>query len=143
MTSIALQRSHDPGTCSACGWRAFGIGLHERTWVQHGVAWTCQSLECISTTKRLISMPIKNADAFEGLALNHASRERALPLLTEAMTALYEVGVRDLDAATPEQFEQAAAALVENGTLQNEFAEALALFGKKLRDDLASDAAPF
>ena len=144
--TIIMTRTHDPVACCVCQRRSTGVGIHERTWVQRGVAWTCDAPECISAAKRLVAMPAKTLDAFEGMALNIAAKSVALPILTAAMTALYDLGVRDLDQATPEQFEAAADALTRDGItseLQVQLAGALESFGSALRDQVAGNAAPF
>jgi hypothetical protein len=90
-------------------------------------------------------MHITKLDAHEGSAIIAAAKAISLDTLTDCMTALYDIGVRNLDEATPDQFEHAAVKLAEGGIvspLANRISEALAVFGSTLRDEL-SNKPPF
>ena len=142
MAVLIARRSHDPATCTVCGRQAAAIGHHDRRWKQEGVLWSCRSPKCLSIIAKVANMPAEQLKAYEGAALIAAARRVALPLLTDCMTALYEAGARNLDEATPEQFDAAAHAMMDGGAasaLVIHLSAALAAFGNHLHSELQTD----
>ncbi|MBX9874669.1 MAG: hypothetical protein K2X84_07410 [Beijerinckiaceae bacterium] len=139
MTTILMQRTKDPETCMACGRLAIGLGVHEpKKAVQ---AWVC-SADCYPATRTLTTMKANELIAIEKTACNVAARAVSETVLNEVMGAMWDAGVRDLSAATPEQVTQAIGTL-NSGAIAGQVEAALVAFGASVKQQLADGACPF
>lgn len=139
MTDIIMQRSKDPETCMACGRLAVGMGVHEPKKPVH--AWIC-SPACYPVTRTMTTMKSNELIAIEKTACNVAARTIAEATLNEVMGAIWDAGVRDLSAATPEQVTQAIITL-NGGPMAGQVEAALIAFGASIKQQLADGACPF
>ncbi len=139
MTVIIMQRSKDPETCMACGRLAIGLGVHEPKKPVH--AWVC-SPACFPVTRTLTTMNGNNLVKIEKDAVEAAAQSVSEAVLNEVMGAIWDAGVRDLSAATPEQVTQAIGAL-NAGPLAGHVEAALIAFGASVKQQLADGVCPF
>lgn len=139
MTAILMQRSKDPVTCMACGRLAIGLGVHEPKKPVH--AWIC-SPACFSVTRTLTTMNGNNLTKIERDAVEAAAQSVSEAVLNEVMGAIWDAGVRDLSAATPEQVTQAIGAL-NAGPMAGQVEAALIAFGASVKQQLADGVCPF
>ena len=139
MTAILMQRSKDPETCMACGRLAIGLGVHEPKKPVH--AWIC-SPTCFSATRILTTMNGNNLTKIENDAVEAAAQSVSEAVLNEVMGAIWDAGVRDLSATTPEQVTQAISAL-NAGPMAGQVEVALIAFGASVKQQLADGVCPF
>ncbi len=144
MTAILMQRSKDPETCMACRRLAVGLGVHEPDeWGKSRrtkIAWICSPV-CFPVTRTMITMKSNELIAIEKTACNEAARAVAEATLKEVMSAVWDAGVRDLSAATPEQVTHAVITL--NSALAAQVEAALIAFGASVKQQLADGVCPF
>lgn len=146
MTSILLRDDDQPYTCSCCGRLAVGLGLHwprkgERADRTKRVAWLCDDRACMATTRILITMKDNELMAVERRGCEAAAAAVTEQILTEMMGAMWDAGVRDLQAATPEQITTALDSLQRPMT--DQVGMALIAFGKAVKADLQDGNCPF
>lgn len=138
MTGILLQRSKDPYTCMCCGRLAIGMGVYEKN--KPLVAWICGH-DCYAPTKVLIDMKSNELIACEKRACEAAAEQVTEAVVNEVMGAMWDAGVRDLSAATPEQVTAALASLRDPMAARVE--EALVAFGASVKSQLQNGECPF
>jgi hypothetical protein len=145
LPAIIMQRSAEPVTCMACGRQSIGLGVHEAKKPPGDTprAWTCDNPDCIEATRVMVRKPLAGLNAYEVRALGEAAKVVADDALRACMEALYESGARDLDALTAEQVDLALERLIVNGALAELIKQALATFGRQLRNDVLNSNAPF
>lgn len=139
MTGILLQRSANPITCMCCGRLAIGLGVYEPR--KPLVAWVCHDRDCAAATKVLIDMKTNELVACEQRACEAAAEKVTESIVNEVMGAMWDAGVRDLSAATPEQVTKALASLGRPMAVQVE--NALIAFGASVKSQLQNGECPF
>lgn len=138
MTAILLQRSKEPYTCMCCGRLAIGMGVYEPR--KPLVAWICGP-DCYATTKVLTDMKSNELIACEQRACEAAAEKVSETVVNEVMGAMWDAGVRDLAAATPEQVTAALASL--GAPMAGQVEAALIAFGASVKQQLQNGECPF
>lgn len=140
MTRILLQRSKDPITCMCCGRMAIGLGVYEKP-NKPVVAWVCNDRACSDVTRILVTMTSNELIALEQRACEAAAAAITETTLNEMMGAMWDAGVRDLSAATPEQVTAALASLQK--PMAGQVEAALIAFGASVKQQLQDGECPF
>ena len=140
MTSILLQRSKDPCTCMCCGRMAVGLGVYESP-NKPVVAWVCNNRICSDCTGVLVTMKSNELTALEQRACEAAAEKVVETVVNEVMGAMWDAGVRDLSAASPEHVISALAYLKAPMAAQVE--AALIAFGASVKQQLQNGECPF
>lgn len=138
--AILLQRSKDPALCMCCSRMAVGLGVYEKP-NKPVVAWVCNDRSCSDVTRILVTMKSNELIALEQRACEAAAEKVTETIVNEVMGAMWDAGVRDLSAATPEQVTAALASLQRPMTEQVK--AALMAFGDAVKKDLEDGECPF
>lgn len=139
MTAILLQRSAQPYTCMCCGRLAIGLGVYEPR--KPLIAWVCDDRACAAATRVLIDMKANELVACELRACEAAAEKVTEAVVNEVMGAMWDAGVRDLSAATPDQVTKALASLARPMTAH--VGAALIAFGGSVKSQLQNGECPF
>lgn len=140
MTAILLQRSKDPALCMCCSRMAVGIGVYEKP-NKPVVAWVCNDRTCIACTGVLITMKSNELTELEHRACVASAEKVTETIVNEVMGAMWDAGVRDLAAASPEHVTSALANLKASMAAQVE--AALIAFGASVKQQLQNGECPF
>lgn len=140
MTDILLQRSKEPYTCMCCSRMAVGLGVYEKP-NKPVVAWVCNNRTCTDCTGVLITMKPNELIACEKRACEAAAEKVTEAVVNEVMGAMWDAGVRDLSAATPEQVTAALASL--KAPMATQVEGALIAFGASVKAQLQNGECPF
>lgn len=140
MTRILLQRSKDPITCMCCGRMAIGLGVYEKP-NKPVVAWVCNDRACSDVTRILVTMTSNELIALEQRACEASAEKVTEAIVNEVMGAMWDAGVRDLSAASPEHVTSALASLKAPMAAQVE--AALIAFGASVKQQLQNGECPF
>lgn len=139
--TILLGKKGDkfPLLCSVCGRSASSFG----TCAQHGspIAWLCESPACLKIAKKVYNM--KKLDRYEEVAIAEAGGKIIDALLENALGAIWDQGVRDLNALD----EKAYAAVADKVRDGDDYHKALETFlneyGASIRRQFDNNDPPF
>jgi hypothetical protein len=140
MTGILLQRSKDPALCMCCSRMAMGLGVYEGP-NKPVVAWVCNDRTCTDCTGVLVTMKLKELTALEHRACEASAERVTETIVNEVMGAMWDAGVRDLSAASPEHVTSALANL--KGPMVAQVEAALIAFGASVKQQLQNGECPF
>lgn len=140
MSAILLQRSKNPALCMCCSRMAVGLGVYEGP-NKPVVAWVCNNRTCSDCTGVLVTMKSNELIACEKRACEAAAEKVMEAVVNDVMGAMWDAGVRDLSAATPEQVTAALASLKAPMALQVE--ASLIAFGASVKSQLQNGECPF
>jgi len=97
MTALIGRRGDpEPTTCCVCGRLAHGIGVAPSE--KKPIAWLCTDPTCIDLGNRIYVMQSKELNRLETLAIERAGQMQSGDLLECVLGALWDSGVRSLDA---------------------------------------------
>jgi len=140
MTGIVLQRSRSPALCMCCSRMAVGLGVYEGP-NKPVVAWVCNNRTCSDCTGVLITMKSNELTALEHRACEASAEKVTEAIVNEVMGAMWDAGVRDLAAASPEHVTSALAHL--KGPMAAQVEVALIAFGASVKQQLQNGECPF
>lgn len=138
--AILLQRSKDPALCMCCSRMAVGLGVYEKP-NKPVVAWVCNDRTCTDCTGVLITMKMDELTKLEQRACETAADKVTEAVVNEVMGAMWDAGVRDLAAASPEHVTSALANL--KAPMAAQVKVALMAFGDAVKKDLKDGVCPF
>lgn len=97
MTALIGRRGdHEPTTCCVCGRLAWGIGVAPSE--KKPIGWLCKSPDCVELGHRIYVMQSKELSRLETMAIDNASQHIASDVLECVLGALWDSGIRSLDA---------------------------------------------
>ncbi len=142
MTALIGRRGdNEPTTCLVCGRLAWGIGVAPSE--KKPIGWLCKSPECVELGHRIYVMQSKELSRLETLAIERAGQAQSSDLLECVLGALWDSGVRSLDALDA----AAVNAVREKMQAAPEYARAweggLKAYGAAVKQLIDSNEAPF
>lgn len=97
MTALLGRRGDaEPTTCLVCGRLAWGIGVAPSE--KKPIGWLCKAPDCIELGLRIYVMQSKELSRLETMAIDNASQHIASDVLECVLGALWDSGIRSLDA---------------------------------------------
>jgi hypothetical protein len=139
--TILLGRRGDPFpyTCSVCGRSAGSYG----TCAKHGapIAWLCTDPNCLKVAKKVYN--IKKLDRYEEVAIAEAGGKIIDALLETALGAIWDQGVRDLNALDEKAYAAVAGKVRDGDGYHKALETFLNEYGASIKRQFDNNDPPF
>lgn len=141
--TILLGRRGDqfPYLCSVCGRSAGSYG----TCAKHGapIAWLCESTDCLKIAKKVYNMAAKKLDRYEEVAIAEAGGKIIDTLFEAMLGAIWEKGVRDLNALDEKAYAAVAEKVRDGDSYHKALESFLNEYGASVRRQFDNNDPPF